>query len=84
MKSNGQDKLERREFLRSLGRWATGGTMALMSVTFAKRRQRLAADNCINKSICCDCSRFSGCRLPAAISAKQAQKNVQQGGMTNG
>jgi len=64
---------DRREFLRTAGRYAALGTMAAGGALIASRGE-IDRDGqvCINKSVCCNCGAYRGCRLPAALSAKEA------------
>lgn len=58
-----------------IAKWMRVGLLGVIaSVTgysIIKRRRLIREGKCINKSICCDCSAFGECNLPAALSAKQ-------------
>lgn len=63
----------RREFFRSLCRYLTLGLLGAGGGALAARRTvDRKGQRCINKSVCCKCGAFAGCRLPAALSAKQS------------
>jgi len=71
----------RREFFRGCGRYAVFGLLGLAGVR-ARRGQavRPREHRCINKSVCCRCTVFEGCILPAAVSARQARADGAEGG----
>ena len=73
------NKMNRSEFIRSCGRNGVLGLFAIAGAFLVKRRSGIdpSEHRCINKSVCCDCSSFSGCGLPAALSAK---KQGEEGG----
>lgn len=60
----------RREFLRTLGRLAVGGGLLLGLGKLALRDP----EQCLRQGICRGCPEVAGCRLPAALSLRQAQK----------
>lgn len=63
----------RREFFRSVGRYAVLGIMTTAGALLAKRGGiDRTSQRCTNKGVCCNCGAYKGCRLPAALSAKQA------------
>ncbi len=63
----------RREFFRSVGRYAVLGIMTTAGVLLAKRGGiDRTTQRCTNKGVCCNCGSYKRCRLPAALSAKQA------------
>ena len=62
----------RREFFRGLGRYLTLGLIGVGGGAVVRRRGIDRSEHrCTNKSVCCSCGVFSGCRLPAALSAKE-------------
>jgi len=73
-------RLNRREFLRSLGRKTAFGTLLLIGGKLMSRRQKTTEDSqsCINQGICDGCRRFSECTLPQAASAKVSMKTNNQ------
>jgi hypothetical protein len=69
--------ISRSDFLRRLVR---GGLLAGLGVAgwrAAGGRKALdrSGQTCINKSVCCNCHVYRQCELPAAQSAKLAQKD---------
>lgn len=49
--------------------------MAAVSALLLKRSGgKLTGQTCINQGICSGCGAFSGCGLPAALSAKSAKR----------
>ena len=74
-----QNGESRREFLRGGARYALLAGLGAVSATLFKRSGgKLSGQTCINQGICRGCTAFSGCGLPQALSAKQAN----QGGST--
>ena len=71
----------RREFLKDCGRYAVLGALALGSLAAFRRSRRIerSGQTCINRSVCCECSAFPRCALPAALSAKQAGVGPAEG-----
>lgn len=64
----------RREFFRGLGRNAVLAVLGAGGGLLAKRGLNASEHRCVNKSVCCNCGAYAGCRLPAALSAKQAEE----------
>lgn len=67
----------RRELFRATGRGLAVGALAAGAVVLGIRNRRQRAldpedHRCINQGLCKGCSKFSGCSLPAATSAKRA------------
>jgi hypothetical protein len=72
--------MDRRDFFLSAGRALAAGALAVSTIVFAARtlghRNRQVQpeeQECVNRGLCGNCGRFSRCRLPQALSAKQAQ-----------
>ncbi len=61
-------KMTRREFLREIGRYGMGLLLG-GGIAMLLNRDR---EKCINQGLCRGCSRFEGCHLPQAMSAKEA------------
>jgi len=73
--SREEKKGTRREFFRSLGRYITLGAIGAGGGVVASRRGiDPGSHRCINKSVCCSCGVYDGCRLPAALSAKERRE----------
>jgi hypothetical protein len=64
----------RREFLRSVTRGGLLGGMAFLGVLLTRGRgnRDAARHRCVGGGFCRECGAFSGCMLPAALSAKRA------------
>lgn len=72
---NAIDTANRREFLRGGLRYALLAGLGAVTATVAARQQiRLPGQTCINAGICRDCTAFTDCGLPSALSAKLALK----------
>ncbi|MCK5850603.1 MAG: hypothetical protein KAH23_06775 [Kiritimatiellae bacterium] len=73
MNKTDNNRMNRYEFIRSCGRNGALGLLGLLSACLVKRRRGIdrSAHRCINRSVCCDCSSFDRCGLPAALSAKK-------------
>ncbi len=68
------DQQNRREFFRALGRYAALGALTAVGVVIGRRKgSSQDGERCINKSVCSRCGVFTGCKLPAAKSAKKAK-----------
>jgi hypothetical protein len=67
-------KSNRREFLRRCARWSAFGVLAGISGVLIKRTTDVDPENqqCDNRGVCRQCSSYSNCGLPAALSAKNA------------
>lgn len=66
--------MTRQDFLRAVFRGsllAGIGAAGWRAVGGRKGLDR-SRQNCVNKSVCCQCRSFRDCGLPAALSAKQA------------
>jgi len=59
----------RRDFLRSAGRYGIAALLLLLGEESIRRGAKREA--CVNQGICSGCTAFSGCSLPQALSAKQ-------------
>jgi hypothetical protein len=66
---------KRREFFRASARYCFLSIAALV-VSVLARRGQLAHQRCLNRGICSQCLAFKDCELPAALSARQAGKEV--------
>jgi hypothetical protein len=68
---------DRRAFFRSLGRNGLLGVLGVFGLGWYGRRQVAQGRQvCINRSVCCHCHVFGACELPAARSAKQAERTL--------
>jgi hypothetical protein len=73
MNETGQGRGDRREFLRGSARYALLTTLAALSAALFKHSGgKLSGQTCSNQGICCGCSAYAGCGLPAALTRKQA------------
>ncbi len=70
--SEARPEKSRREFFRSVGRYLTLGLIGAGGGTLAGRALDKDSQRCVNRSVCCNCAALKGCRLPAALSAKQS------------
>ena len=70
-------KKDRREFLRTIGRWGAFGALLTGGVLVARRGGTLRGQTCRNKSVCRGCPSYDGCRLPAAATRKQASLEAE-------
>ena len=67
----------RREFFPAAARCGALAVLAAITAMAAgTKRSGRAHRKCINKSICRGCGAYHGCRLPAALSAKNATARV--------
>jgi len=67
------DKPTRREFFRSVGRWAGAGALAALgAVLIGTGRQRRAEHTCTGDGLCRYCERLNDCVLPQAQSTRRA------------
>ena len=56
-------------------RYALLTGLAAVSATLIKRSGgQLSGQTCINRGICSNCTAFTGCGLPQALSAKQTKR----------
>lgn len=71
--------MKRVEFIRSCGRSLVLGAIGFFGVRAASRMRGIdrEAHRCINKSVCCGCSKFDGCILPAAATARAARRKSE-------
>lgn len=66
---------DRRGFLKRLGGWlAFGGLIGGVGMLVARRPEAPAGpgETCVNDGLCRGCAAYAGCRLPTALSMKQA------------
>ena len=72
MKSEFEEKQDRREFFRTCARYtalaALGATSGVLLTRKFRDRQ---SHKCVNQGICDGCGEFSACGLPQALTAKQ-------------
>lgn len=67
----------RREFMRDGVRYSLLAGLAAVSAFLLKRSGgKLTGQSCINQGICSRCSTFTGCGLPAALSAKATKRGA--------
>lgn len=65
---------DRREFLRTGLRYsALAALTALAATLFRRAGGKLTGQTCLNQGVCSRCTAFTGCGLPAALSAKAAK-----------
>jgi len=69
---NTNDKTSRRELMQLLGRGALLIGLAAVSVFAVTKKNRSADETCSNNFICRNCAAREKCRLPQALSLKQA------------
>lgn len=67
-----EQKQDRREFLRTIGRYAAVAAVGTTSAFLLIRKARGNEENkCTSRGICDGCKSFTDCGLPQALSAKQ-------------
>jgi hypothetical protein len=72
MKSEYEEKQDRREFFRTCTRHTALAAVALTCGKLLTRKPRdKQSHQCVNQGICDGCHAFSTCSLPQALSAKQ-------------
>jgi hypothetical protein len=67
----------RRTFLRSLARVAAAGALALGAGALMAKKP---GESCVSDGICTSCQTLHGCKLPQALSARQALSRGNDGG----
>jgi hypothetical protein len=66
---------DRRAFFQGVARYAAAAGLSVLAGSLVLRPQRrLAGQKCIAEGICRSCAQVSGCKLPAALSFRQARK----------
>lgn len=64
----------RRDFLKSAGRYGALGGLGVLAALLARRggvdREQ---HRCVNRSVCCGCPKARGCILPAGLSVRRAR-----------
>ncbi len=60
----------RRDFLRSAGRYGLAALLLVLGEELGRRGGK--RQECVNQMSCSGCAVFPGCELPQALSAKQA------------
>jgi hypothetical protein len=70
------DARDRREFIRSAGRWVLGGAVAAFG-TFLISRSARGEGECRTPSACRGCRQLKQCHLPAALVAR-ARENGKE------
>ena len=68
------EQIGRREFLRGSVRY---GLLAGLAAVVARVVSNRSGETCTNQGICSGCPTFTGCELPQALSAKQAEAKPQ-------
>ncbi len=64
--------MDRREFLRTIGRIAALGGLSLLGIKLAGPRHRPAAgETCVSDGVCPKCSALGECGTPQALSFKR-------------
>jgi len=78
--SEPDEKLDRREFFRGIGRKAAAAALALAGGALAARSiGSQASETCRNSGVCRGCPAFDdGCGLPQALSLRDAQGKQKQ------
>lgn len=68
-------RIDRRSFFTGFGRYFFLVLIGGGSADLIRRYRKLDPEQqrCINKSVCCNCSAFERCVLPAALSARRAK-----------
>jgi hypothetical protein len=75
---NPSEQRTRREFFCDLARGLALGGLALLSASLAARSwSKAGPQDCTEDGICRDCRSLDRCRLPQALSAKQARERGQ-------
>lgn len=64
------EAISRRTFLRSAARLAAAGGLALLAGRLLGLGRSAAREVCVNEGVCRGCPTFTGCGLPAALSAR--------------
>ena len=64
----------RRKFLKDLSRWALGLGLAGGIGALVERNP----EKCVNRGLCSGCGEFDDCRLPQALSAKEAKASQKK------
>ena len=75
MKTERNEKQSRREFFRACGRYAALGMLGGFvgrAMTGRKTGADKSAETCVNEGVCRGCPRLNTCKLPAALSAREA------------
>ncbi|HOS42899.1 MAG TPA: hypothetical protein PK794_04335 [Armatimonadota bacterium] len=67
----------RRAFLRSLARFAAAGALALGAGALMAKR---TGETCVSDGICTRCDTLPACKLPQALSARDALNRGNHGG----
>ncbi|MFC1462052.1 hypothetical protein ACFLQU_00460 [Verrucomicrobiota bacterium] len=64
--------MKRSEFIRGFGRSVALGVIGFFGIRAASRVRGVdrEAHRCVNKSVCCGCSKFESCILPAAATKR--------------
>ena len=70
------DGLTRRQFLKSAARLVLLGGLGVLGLRLlrggVRGRRLLPGQTCVNQGVCRGCTAYSGCGLPAALSARRA------------
>ena len=78
MKEKLDNKINRREFFLTLGRYAALTGMGVgIGKLIIQRPDKADPHVCISKGLCDGCGAFNNCGLPQALSAKQACVQAQ-------
>lgn len=80
MKEKLTNKINRRDFFITLGRYAalTGLGVGIGKLIIHRPAEATQSHVCISKGLCDGCGVFDNCGLPQALSAKQAGVKVEQ------
>jgi hypothetical protein len=72
---------ERRQIMIGALRYAAAGAMGIGIIGAVFKRRKLGADHvCIDRGVCTGCAVYEECRLPRALSRKQALKGLSHAG----
>jgi hypothetical protein len=69
--------MDRKEFIRTSGRWMIFGIVTVFTAALIQRRQVSVSNNScrISKGPCRDCAILASCTLPEAVKLKDDEKN---------
>jgi hypothetical protein len=69
--------MERKEFIRTSGRWVILGVLAVITGSLIIRKKISVSENVcgISKGPCRDCAFLATCTLPEAVKIKSHEKN---------
>jgi hypothetical protein len=62
----------RREFLKTAGRLLAAGGLGFLGLRLVGAGRKSLREICVGEGVCKGCTTFTGCGLPAALSARQS------------